>query len=423
MIGLIDCNNFFVSCERVFRPEVADRPVVVMSNNDGCAVAMSNEAKALGIKRGVPVYQVKELIRRHNVVTFSGNHKLYGDMSSRVMATVASMVPEIEIYSIDEAFLDLSFLSDGELETFGHKLVTRVRRDVGIPTSLGIAPTKTLAKIAAHFAKKHKGYHSVCAIDTDEKRRKALSLTDVGDIWGIGRKSARRLAEMGVVTALQLADMDGESVHKRFNVNAERTWRELNGQPCVDMEDEEPGKKQICCSRSFSKAFDDIEPLREAVSYFCDNVARKLRKQHGCARALGVFIQTNSFRPETPQYYGNDAIHLEEATDDTLTLTGAGLRLLNSIYRKGYTYKRAGVFVSDIVDRDSVQPSLFIEPTDRERRSKLMGIMDQINLRGETLDKLHIATMTPISHRVRQEERSPFYTTRLSDIIIVKTDI
>ncbi len=351
MIGLIDCNNFFVSCERIFRPDIVDKPVVVMSNNDGCAVAMSNEAKALGIKRGVPVYQVKQLIKQHKVVTLSGNHKLYGDISSRIMATIASIVPEIEVYSIDEAFLDFSPWSDSEAaEKVGRAIVKKVRRDIGVPTSLGIAKTKTLAKIASHFAKKYKGYRGVCIIDNDEKRRKALAMTEINEVWGIGRRLSKRLKERGIVTALQYADLQLSRVRDLVNIVGERTWRELNGEPCIDLEAIEPDRKQICTSRSFSKAFEDIEPLREAISHFCDNIARKLRGQKSCARVMTVFIQTNSFRPDLPQHNGNATITFEEATDDTITLTTNVIGILDGIFRKGYAYNRGGVLVTEIVN-------------------------------------------------------------------------
>lgn len=420
MIGLIDCNNFFVSCERVFRPETVNRPVVVMSNNDGCAVAMSNEAKALGIKRGVPVYQVKQLIKQHNVITFSGNHRLYGDMSSRVMATISAIVPEIEIYSIDEAFLDFTPWRAEQLEEVGRQIVAKVRRDIGIPTSLGIAPTKTLAKIASKFAKKYPGYRSVCVIDTEEKRLKALELTEVGDVWGIGRRLTKRLEEYGIQTALDLAKMPLPRLRKFLNVVGERTWRELNGEPCIDFDLVEPDKKQICTSRSFAKALDNISELREAISYFCDNIGRKLRKQRSCAGVVSVFIQTNSFRPELPQYFGNHTVELLEATDDTLTLTTEALRILEAIYRRGYGFKRAGVMVSAIVNRNAVQQSLFTPEGDRQKRQRLMAVIDAVNATDGITDMVHVATVTNNKRRVRQDELSPLYSTRLSDIIRVK---
>ncbi len=422
MIGLIDCNNFFVSCERIFRPDIVDKPVVVMSNNDGCAVAMSNEAKALGIKRGVPVYQVKQLIKQHKVVTLSGNHKLYGDISSRIMATIASIVPEIEVYSIDEAFLDFSPWSDSEAaEKVGRAIVKKVRRDIGVPTSLGIAKTKTLAKIASHFAKKYKGYRGVCIIDNDEKRRKALAMTEINEVWGIGRRLSKRLKERGIVTALQYADLQLSRVRDLVNIVGERTWRELNGEPCIDLEAIEPDRKQICTSRSFSKAFEDIEPLREAISHFCDNIARKLRGQKSCARVMTVFIQTNSFRPDLPQHNGNATITFEEATDDTITLTTNAIRILYGIFRKGYAYKRAGVIVTDIVNRRAVQQSLFTSALDRIKRQRLMQAIDAVNSAEGTYSKLHVATSTADTRRVNRNMLSPFYSTRLSDIITVKT--
>lgn len=420
MIGLIDCNNFFVSCERVFRPEIAKRPVVVMSNNDGCAVAMSNEAKALGIKRGVPVYQIKELIRRHNVVTFSGNHKLYGDMSSRVIATIASIVPELEVYSVDECFIDFSGFNKEQIETLGHQIVTKIRRDVGIPTSLGIAPTKTLAKIASHFAKKYSGYRSVCIIDSEEKRIKALELTPINGIWGIGRRLSKRLTEIGITNAAGFAELDHDKIQKIVNISGERTWRELNGEPCIDIELIEPERKQLCCSRSFSDMIDDINRLREAISYFCDNVGRKLRKQNSCAGTISVFIQTNTYRTDLPQHIGNGSISFEEATNDTIQLTQAAIRLLERQFKKGYSYKRAGVFASDICNCGNIHQSLFISPEERDKRQRLMNTIDTINHREGSIDKIHLATATSNRGRVRQEELSPLYSTSLADIITVK---
>lgn len=391
MVGLIDCNNFFVSCERIFRPDLLARPVVVMSNNDGCAVAMSNEAKALGIRRGVPVYQIKRIIKEHGVVTLSGNHRLYGDISSRVMATISSVVPDIEIYSIDEAFLDLSPWHDStELEQIGRKIVSLVRRNVGVPTSLGIAPTKTLAKIASHFAKKYPGYRGVCMIDNDEKRIKALKLTKITDVWGIGRRLGKRMHEVGIETAFQFAQLPIDRIHSLLNVNGERTWRELNGDPCIDVDMHEPDRKQICTTRSFRDPCTTIEPLRDAITWFSSNVARKLRMQKGCAKNITVFIQTNSFRPDQPQYYGNQTIELEEATDDTLTLSSTAVRMLYGIFREGYTYKRAGVMITDIVSNSSVQQSLFADPASREKRARLMKALDSINSSGGSVAKLHV---------------------------------
>lgn len=392
MIGLIDCNNFFVSCERLFRPELAGKPVVVMSNNDGCAVAMSNEAKALGIKRGLPIYQLRQIIRRYNVATISGNHRMYGNISSRVMATIGSIVPEMEIYSIDEAFLDMSRWEAESLNETGHKIVTKVRRDVGIPTSLGIASTKTLAKIAARFAKKYPAYRGVCIIDNEEKRRKALALTGIDEVWGIARRLGKKLRQYNINTALDFADLPLSKVRQIINIMGERCWRELNGEACIDHETAEPLNKQICTSRSYKKSIDDPEELKEAIAHYCDKVGRRLREQGGCAKSVSVFIQTNSFRPELPQHFGSTTIQLDEATDDTLAITSAAVKAVDTLFRPGYAYRRAGVTVNEIVSRNAVQQNLFSIPGNREKRRRLMSIIDSINANGGTRDMIRSAS-------------------------------
>lgn len=398
MIGLIDCNNFFVSCERLFRPDLAGKPVVVMSNNDGCAVAMSNEAKALGIKRGLPIYQLRQIINRYNVATISGNHRMYGNISSRVMATIGSIVPEMDIYSIDEAFIDMSLWEGKALDETGHKIVSKVRRDVGIPTSLGIAPTKTLAKIAARFAKKYPGYRGVCIIDNDDKRRKALALTGIDEVWGIARRLGKRLRQYNINTALDFAELPLSEVRKIINVMGERSWRELNGEPCIDHEAAEPLNKQICTSRSYKKSIDNPELLKEAVADYSAKVARRLREQGGCAKSVTVFIQTNSFRPELPQHFGSTTIQLDEATDDTLAITSAAVRAVDSLFRPGYAYRRAGVTVNEIVSHNAVQQNLFSVPGLREKRQRLMTAIDSINAGEDTRGMVRSASSVPSSN-------------------------
>lgn len=398
MIGLIDCNNFFVSCERLFRPDLAGKPVVVMSNNDGCAVAMSNEAKALGIKRGLPIYQLRQIINRYNVTTISGNHRMYGNISSRVMATIGSIVPEMDIYSIDEAFIDMSLWEGKALDETGHKIVSKVRRDVGIPTSLGIAPTKTLAKIAARFAKKYPGYRGVCIIDNDDKRRKALALTRIDEVWGIARRLGKRLRQYNINTALDFAELPLSEVRKIINVMGERSWRELNGEPCIDHEAAEPLNKQICTSRSYKKSIDNPELLKEAVADYSAKVARRLREQGGCAKSVTVFIQTNSFRPELPQHFGSTTIQLDEATDDTLAITSAAVRAVDSLFRPGYAYRRAGVTVNEIVSHNAVQQNLFSVPGLREKRQRLMTAIDSINAGEDTRGMVRSASSVPSSN-------------------------
>jgi DNA polymerase V len=417
MIGLIDCNNFFVSCERVFNPALRQRPVIVLSNNDGCAVALSNEAKALGLTRGNPYFKIKDLCDRNNVAVLSGNHKLYGDMSTRVMATLSSMAPDIEIYSVDEAFVSMDGWSIDQLVDAGRCMVKRIRRDVGIPTSLGIAPTKTLAKIASHFAKKYPAYRSVAMIDSEDKRLKALALTDIKEVWGIGRRLAVKLREIGVKTALDFASMPRENVNRLVNIVGQRTWLELNGTPCIDFELEPPAKKQICCSRSFGKSLLDIEQLTEAVSAFAAIVSRKLREQESCAKSLSVFVMTNSYREDQEQYCNTGHVSFDLATSDLIKLSDGAIKALKTVFRKGYAYKKAGVMVSEIVPQNQVQPTLFVSPEDLSRRQTLMNIIDDINSSTRSYDTVHVATHSPIDSCVRREKLSRQYTTRFSDII------
>lgn len=417
MIGLIDCNNFFVSCERVFNPSVRQKPVIVFSNNDGCAVAISNEAKALGVKRGDPFFKIKGICKVYGIETFSGNHKLYGDMSSRVMATLATMVPDLEVYSIDEAFLHLDGIADETLTDFGREIVRKVRRHTGIPTSLGIAPTKTLAKIAARFAKKYPGYRSCCVIDSDEKRRKALELTPIRDVWGIGRRLSVRLSDYGISNALQFADWSKDDIEKVMNVTGEKTWLELNGHACIDFEPEETPQKQMICTRSFGKAIANFEDLASAIAAFANTVGRKLRERSLCAISLSVFVQTDRFRGDIPQYYNNAHRCLAEPTADTLALTEAATDALRSIFNKKYEYKRAGIVISELTDASHIQQSLFGDPLERERRKKLMAVVDSINRCSLGHDKIHTAAYSPIDAFVRREKPSRLFSTRLSDII------
>lgn len=417
MYGLIDCNNFFVSCERIFNPSLRNRPVVVLSNNDGCAVALSNEAKALGIKRGNPFFEISSLCKANNVAVFSGNHRLYGDISSRVMATISELVPEIEVYSVDEAFLDLNGFSPQEMPQLNRELVRRVRRNVGVPVSLGVAPTKTLAKIGARFAKKFPGYKGVCAVDTDHKRRTALSLTPVGDVWGVGRRLNRRFAQVGIGTALDLADRPAKDIERLLNITGQRTWRELNGEACISMELTEKNKKQLCCSRSFGEMTSDLERLSEAIAAFSSILGRKLREQKICAVSLSVFLHTNAFRHDLQQYFNSAGYTLDEPTSDTMRLTEAAVVALRRVYRKEYCYKKAGILITETVPESSIQQSLFCTPADRERRRKLMSVVDFINTGSGARDTVHVARYAPVTSCVRHEHMSRNYSTQLKDII------
>ncbi len=421
MIGLIDCNNFFVSCERVFNPRLRGIPVAVLSNNDGCVVALSNEARVAGIKRGDPYFKVRDVCDRIGAAILSGNHRLYGDISSRVMNTIAAVVGDVKVYSVDEAFIDFSSFRHEDLEQIGRTIVSRVRRDVGIPTSLGIAPTATLAKVAARFAKKYPAYRAVCLIDNETKRRRALELTDICDVWGIGRRLVKRFATYGIAKAGQYADMPFDDVCKIVNISGQRTWRELNGQPCIEIEDSEAAHKQMCCTRSFGTSLTTIEQLSDALALFATILARRLRERHLLAQGITVFLQTNSYRPEQPQYCPSCYVPLAEPTHDTMAVAEAAHRALRQVYRTGYAFKRAGIMIQEIVPESAGQMSLFGDTAERERRRRLMGVVDSINSSSLSHDRVHIASYMSVESCVKCEMRSPNYSTCMSDIIKVNT--
>lgn len=391
-VGLIDCNNFFVSCERVFRPSLAGKPVVVASNNEGCVVAMSGEAKSLGITRGLPLFQMREIVERHKVIALPGNHRLYGDLSARVMATIESIVPDIEVYSIDEAFIHFpAGATPEDVESIGREIVTAVRRHVGIPTSMGIATTKTLAKAAARVAKQNPAHRAVYFINSEQRRRETLAAMPVGAIWGIGRRLVDKLKKVGIEQASDFADTPPSAVERLLNVVGQRTWRELNGEPCVEKDPEAATKKQICTTRTFSPSVSSLEKLRESITRFMENASRKLRKQHSVAKGISVFIQTNSYRKELPQYCNSAYRMLDEPTGDQLTLVKTALDALSSIYREGLLYRRAGVIITETIPLEGVQPSLFSSVKEREKRRRLNLRVDRINSNPMMADKIHLA--------------------------------
>lgn len=419
MYALVDCNNFFVSCERVFRPQLEGRPVVVLSNNDGCVVARSNESKALGIKMGTPFYQVRHLIEDKGLVACSSNYALYGDLSNRVMSILADTVPKIEIYSIDEAFLHLDGISLERMPGMCRELVKKIRRWVGVPVSIGVAPTKTLAKAASHFAKTYKGYKGVCMIDTDEKRLKALELTPIEDVWGVGRRFAPKLREKGIRTALDYAGRPREWVDSNFNVNALRTWEELNGRKCID-EDTHERRQSICTSRSFADMLTDPQELSLRISDFAAVCARKLRDEGSVASEVTSFMYTNRFREDLNQYFPSATIRLEMPASSTHEIVGAALKAFRTIYREGYKYKKAGVIVSAISAADAIQPVLF-DPGEelRKKQDRISSIIDSVNSSGSLL-RLAAQREGHYSEGIRSEFRSRLYSTSLSDIIEVR---
>jgi len=424
VFGLVDCNNFFVSCERVFNPVLMGSPVIVLSNNDGCAVALSNEAKALGLKRGDPYYKISEMCKANGVYVYSGNHRLYGDMSKRVMAVLAENTKcGIEVSSIDEAFFSADDLRTESLHDFGRMIVRTILRNTGIPTSVGFGSTRTLAKVAGRFAKKYPGYKCCCVIDTDEKRKKALSMTDVGDVWGIGRRLGRKMRSIGVNSALDFATMSQDAV-RRFNIAVERTWRELNGESCIVAHAvAENSHRQIQCTRSFGESISDIETLGEAVVSFVSSAARRLREQHSCAGSITVFIRTNHLNEAIDQYSGQATEYLDEACSDTPTLANLAVRALQKAYRKGFYYKKAGVVLTDIVPDTELQRSLFTDAADREKRARLMTIIDNINRSQMMKDSVHVAGYRGVDNLSDKSMPTRLYSTRMDNIIEVNTDI
>jgi len=414
MIGVVDCNNFFVSCERVFAPKLIGRPAVVLSSNDGCVVARSNEAKAMGIAMGIPFFKVKGLVESGQLCALSSNYTLYGDMSRRVMSVIRRHVPEMEQYSIDECFIVLPEIED--YQAFGCRLSQIVEQWTGIPVSVGLAPTKTLAKLASRFAKKHKGYRGCCLIDTQEKRRKALELTNLRDVWGIGRKSAAKLEQMGLHTAWQFARSGQKQIRKLMGIAGEETWRELNGESVLGLTIPTP-RKSIQSTRSFNRPLLTTRELHTALADFCAQVAEKLRKENACARTVGIFFATDRFNPNVP-FIQRTAIHsFDVATADPREFSAATRRLLEGIYTEGIPTKRAGVWV-DGIEHAAIQRGLF-DRVDRERQKRLLQTIDSVKLKMGR-DSLRLASQEHVESIVSSELRSPSYSTKLSDILRVK---
>lgn len=418
MIALVDCNNFFVSCERVFRPDLEGKAVVVLSNNDGCVVSRSNESKAMGIPMGSPFFKIKHLSESGQVTAFSSNYALYGDLSNRVMSILAEQVPKIEIYSIDEAFLHLDGISTDKIPQMCQDLVEKIRKWVGIPVSIGVAPTKTLAKIASHFAKKYKGYNGVCLMDNEQKRTKALQLTPIDDVWGIGRRLSPKLLSQGVKTALDYTLRPKEWVDANYGLNGLRTWNELNGRMSIDEEKEER-RKSICTSRSFAEMISEEDALALRVSDFAAVCAAKLRKEGSVAYDVTTFLYTNRFREDLQQYYPSVTIRLNVAANSTQEIVSTALKAMRMIYKPEYQYKKAGVTVSNIVPSDSIQGSIF--DFNEETRTKNDRISKVIDMVGGDNSLLRLASQRPghYADGIRSEHLSRLYTTSFTDILEV----
>jgi DNA polymerase V len=384
LLALVDCNNFYVSCERVFRPDLWDKPVAVLSNNDGCIVSRSQEVKDLGIKTGTPVYQVRHLVNKHHIQLFSSHYSLYGDLSARVMSVLEEFAPSLEVYSIDEAFLELTGMCLKDAMAYGQEIRATVRRNTGIPVCIGMGPTKTLAKLANFVAKKWPRTGGVLDLSDPVRREKLMRIVPVNEIWGIGSRIAARLNQLGIHTVWDLARQPAERMQVQFNITVARTVLELNGIPCLELEAIAPDKQQIVCSRSFSRRLTEYRELSEALAEFASRAAEKLRSQQSVAGHLSVFIRTNPFNPREPQYQRSAGVTLNSATQDTRLIVSEAHRLLKALFRAGYRYQKCGVQLSHIQSASVPgQLDLFAmtAPGWQTDSPALMQAMDRINRR------------------------------------------
>ena len=431
MYGIVDCDNCYVSCERVFRPDLNGKPVVVLSNNDGCVVARSNEAKKMGIKAGTPYFQLQQLFPNEKIAVFSSNYELYGELTGRVVEIIRQEAPAYFRYSIDESFVYWNGFDGTNLKEWGENLHKRIRKSVGMPVSIGLAPTKTLAKMASHFAKKYPGYRHCCLIDTDEKRKKALKLFPINEVWGIGRRYAAKLEAIGVKTAYDFAQMPDGLVRATFNnIVIFRTWQELNGIDAVPNE-EMAKKKSICTSRSFNGMVTDFDTLKTHVSNYAARCAEKLRAQDTVASIIGVFLHTNLFREDLPQYWNFQEKRLTVPTNSTIDICKAATEVLKSIYVKGYHYKKAGVIVMGIGPNSPMQLDLFDYNAEQfQKMKRLDAVIDRINkVNGTETIVLGSQQYTQkggkgkaevFANAIKHDFRSKNPTTRWSDIIELK---
>ncbi|ATF49832.1 DNA polymerase V subunit UmuC [Citrobacter werkmanii] len=422
MFALVDVNSFYASCETAFRPDLKGRPVVVLSNNDGCVIARNAEAKAIGVKMGDPYFRQKDLFRRCGVVCFSSNYELYADMSSRVMATLEALSPRCEIYSIDEAFCDVSGVRNCRvLEDFGRELKDAVYQNTGLAVGVGIAQTKTLAKLANHAAKKwQKQTGGVVDLSNLERQRKLMAALPVDEVWGIGRRIGKKLEAMGIKKVLDLADTDIRFIRKHFNVVLERTVRELRGEPCLELEEFAPVKQEIVCSRSFGERITDYDAMRQAICSYASRAAEKLRGEHQYCRFISTFVKTSPFALNE-QYYGNSAsVKLLTPTQDSRDIIAAATRSLDAIWKDGHRYQKAGVMLGDFFSQGIAQLNLFDDNAPRRGSEKLMEVLDHLNAK-EGRGALYFAGQgIQQQWAMKREMLSPRYTTRYEDLLQVK---
>jgi DNA polymerase V len=419
MFALVDCNNFYASCERVFNPKLEGKPVIVLSNNDGCAIARSDEAKACGIDMGMPTFMLEAIIREHDVKVFSSNYTLYGDMSNRVMKILAGFSPATEMYSIDEAFLDLTSLKYQDLYQLGITIRKTIMQYTGIPVSVGIAPSKTLAKMANRYIKKKNKSIGVHCLAAQGQINEVLNHTEVGDIWGIGKQHEKLLRRNNIKTAMDLSKANEEWIRKNMSVVGQRMVNELKGTPCIKWEDEIPAKKAICNSRSFGNLVTDKVQMQEAVSNYAANVALKLRNQKSCAKQLHLFIQTNAFRTEDKQYFRSIDMELPVATSASNELIEHALKALDVIYKPGFNYLKAGVIVQELIPETEIQKSMF-DTTDRGRNKLIMAALDKVNKSiGKEIVRFARQGFDK-KWKLRAAHLSQRYTTNINELLTIK---
>lgn len=420
MIALVDCNNFYASCERVFNPSISHKPVVVLSNNDGCVIARSEEAKAVGIEMGAPAFMMEEMLEKNKVAVFSSNYTLYGDLSERIQKILQEYTPHIETYSIDEAFLDFAEFRHYDLTKYAKTIRERIRTDIGIPVSIGIAPSKALAKMANKYAKKTFRDVGVYCLDTPDKIKTVLEWAQIEDVWGIGSQHGRRLKWMGVKTAADFIKLPPEWVRKNMTVMGERLLNELKGIPSIEWEDVIKPKKGICTARSFGKLLSDKKDIQEAVANYAAACARKLRSQKSCAGSMHVLIHTNVHRAQDKQYSRSITLKMPLATSSTRKIISVALKGLDIIFREGYKFKKAGVIVMDIVPEEQIQQSLFDNAEETKKDDKIMKSLDIVNKRfGKDLVRF-ASQGYERKWKLSQMKLSPCYTTNIDQVLIVQ---
>ncbi|HBQ5962927.1 TPA: Y-family DNA polymerase [Klebsiella pneumoniae] len=421
MFALCDVNSFYASCETVFRPDLKGRPVVVLSNNDGCVIARSPEAKPF-VKMGEPYFKQKDMFRRHGIIAFSSNYELYADMSNRVMTTLEELSPRCEIYSIDEAFCDLTGVRNcRDLTDFGREIRETVLRRTHLKVGVGIAQTKTLAKLANHAAKQWQlQTGGVVDLSNLERQRKLMALLPVDEVWGVGRRISKKLEAMGIKTVLQLADTDIRFIRKHFNVVLERTVRELRGEPCLGLEEFAPVKQEIVCSRSFGGRITEYHEMRQAICSYASRAAEKLRGEHQYCRFISAFVKTSPFALNEP-YYGNSAsVKLLTPTQDSRDIITAATKCLDAIWRDGHRYQKAGVMLGDFYSQGVAQLNLFDDNAPRKNSEKLMEVLDHLNAKGGRGTLYFAGQGIQTVWQMKREMLSPRYTTRFSDILSVR---